>query len=575
MRTLALCHRSAGILMALSAATACGGDSSGPSSPTLNEIVVTPDSIALPTGGSQQFEVTGRMDNGSTTVVAATFTATGGTVSASGLYTAGPVAGAFRVIAMQAGATLADTSLVTITEPPVLTAISLTPDSVVLPAGGVQQFEVTGRMNDGSTTAAAATFTATGGTVSASGLYTAGPVAGAFRVIAMQAGATLADTSLVTITEPPVLTAIFLAPDSATLWLGESQRFTVTGQMSDGSTIIPSVSYEATGGTITGDGFYTAALQEGVYQVIARQLGGTLADTSAVHIAVSPGSWFQVAPLPHTTEGGAVGVIDSILYAVGGERGNLNFLASLEAYDFRTDTWTTRAPMPTAREGLGVGVVNGKLYAIGGFDWLDTANGFGWRYFGTVEAYDPATDTWTTRAPMPTPRSDFVVGVIDGIIYAIGGWSSDTLVTTVEAYDPASNLWTTKAPMSMPLVYAAGGVVDGVLYIAGGTSGTEYETAIQAYNPATESWTMGPALSVRIAPAVVVIDGTMYVIGGTSGSALTTVVSFTPKTGTMEKRASMLSPRDYFGAGVVSGYIIAVGGSTGTSRLSSVEAYQP
>jgi N-acetylneuraminic acid mutarotase len=55
-------------------------------------------------------------------------------------------------------------------------------------------------------------------------------------------------------------------------------------------------------------------------------------------------------------------------------------LSTVEAYDPATDTWTTKAPMPTARQGLAAAVVNGSLYAIGGY------NG---SYLSTVESYTP------------------------------------------------------------------------------------------------------------------------------------------------------------------------------------------
>ena len=71
-------------------------------------------------------------------------------------------------------------------------------------------------------------------------------------------------------------------------------------------------------------------------------------------------------------------------------------LAVVEAYDPVTNTWVTRAPMPRARHALGLGVVNGILYAVGGQEGGVALN--------TVEAYDPATDSWTTKSPMPTPR---------------------------------------------------------------------------------------------------------------------------------------------------------------------------
>ena len=54
------------------------------------------------------------------------------------------------------------------------------------------------------------------------------------------------------------------------------------------------------------------------------------------------------------------------------------------------------------------GAVNGKIYAIG-------LGG------GEVEAYDPATNTWSTAAPMPTGSVAWGVADANGLIYAING----------------------------------------------------------------------------------------------------------------------------------------------------------
>src|SRR5947207_1710149 len=163
---------------------------------------------------------------------------------------------------------------------------------------------------------------------------------------------------------------------------------------------------------------------------------------------------------------GAAG-LDGLLYVVGGTIGFGRLQTALEAYDPASDTWTARAPMPTARANLAVAVVDGILYAVGGDN------------FGTVEAYDPATDTWTTKAPMPTPRSELGVAAIDGIIYAVGGeTSSPNSLTTLEAYDPATDPWTTKTPMptwdTVEMVQFAVAAAGGRLYAAGGNDGTGY-----------------------------------------------------------------------------------------------------
>ena len=57
----------------------------------------------------------------------------------------------------------------------------------------------------------------------------------------------------------------------------------------------------------------------------------------------------------------------------------------------------------------------------------------------TVEAYDPATNTWTASAAMPTLRWALAGGVANGVLYAVGGFSpfpNYGVLTTVEAYTP-------------------------------------------------------------------------------------------------------------------------------------------
>jgi hypothetical protein len=175
------------------------------------------------------------------------------------------------------------------TATPVVIAVELLPASVNLLTGGTQQFSAQGAFRDGSTGNIPITYTATGGTITSNGLYTAGSNTGTFRVIARQSSGTLADTSVVSIsTAQATLQSITLSPPSASVVAGSTQQFTVSGLMSDGSTIVPVVSYTATGGNISNNGLYTAGANTGNFRVIATQTGGTLADTSTVAITAPP-----------------------------------------------------------------------------------------------------------------------------------------------------------------------------------------------------------------------------------------------------------------------------------------------
>ncbi len=88
-----------------------------------------------------------------------------------------------------------------------------------------------------------------------------------------------------------------------------------------------------------------------------------------------------------------------------------------EEYDPVTNTWDLKRPMPTSRCLFAIGVVNNRVYAIGGSstDLVKATD------TNVHEEYDPTSDSWIDRTPMPTPRRGLGVGVLGDQIYAIGG----------------------------------------------------------------------------------------------------------------------------------------------------------
>ena len=147
---------------------------------------------AILTGGTEQFTAT--VTGSSNTAVS--WSATGGTVSTNGLYTAPASAGTYSVTATsQANNTKSASATVTVTTPPVV-AVSISPVSAALLTGATQQFTatVTGSTNT------AVTWLATGGTVSTNGLYTAPATAGTYSITATsQADSTKSATASVTV----------------------------------------------------------------------------------------------------------------------------------------------------------------------------------------------------------------------------------------------------------------------------------------------------------------------------------------------------------------------------------------
>ena len=167
----------------------------------------------------------------------------------------------------------------------------------------------------------------------------------------------------------------------------------------------------------------------------------------------------------------------------------------MEAYDPATDTWTKKADMPTARALLSTSEVNGKIYAIGG----ETP------HHGTalsaVEEYDPTTDRWTEKANMPTPRPYLSTSEVNGKIYAIGGVAQGALrepaLSVVEAYDPATDTWTKEADMPTPRSNLSASAVNGKIYAIGGETrhdGLKVST-VEEYDPGFVP--QGTAVSTR------------------------------------------------------------------------------
>lgn len=188
-------------LVLIVAYSACESNAKTLGPPTLQSVILTPPSAMLTAGGIQQFTVAGARSDGTTTTPAVTYTATGGTVTSVGLFTAGDTPGPFRLIAVLVGGSLADTADITVSSA-VLQAVVLTPASATVTTGTTRQFSVSGQWSDGSTAAPAVTYSATGGTITSGGLYTAGGTVGSFRVIAVHQGGTLADTSTLTLVAP-------------------------------------------------------------------------------------------------------------------------------------------------------------------------------------------------------------------------------------------------------------------------------------------------------------------------------------------------------------------------------------
>ena len=229
-------------------------------------------------------------------------------------------------------------------------------------------------------------------------------------------------------------------------------------------------------------------------------------------------------------------------------------------------TWTTKAPISSPRWQAEPAVLNGVLYVAGGWNVCTP--------FADLESYDPETNTWTQRAPMLTARGAHGVGVLDGKLYAVGG-STDcgNEIASVEAYDPATDTWTPRTALPTARLGHAVAVSNGKLYAIGGrSSGTRYLASNTQYDPASDTWkARAPMPSARSGAAVALVNGIIYVIGGVDrSSSVATVEAYDPTTDSWTSRRSMPIPRAGHAVAELDGIIYAFGGQ---GNGDQVEAY--
>ena len=121
--------------------------------------------------------------------------------------------------------------------------------------------------------------------------------------------------------------------------------------------------------------------------------------------------------------------------------------------------------MPTGRNHVAGGAIAGRLYVVGGRPPLTLS---------VLEVFDPATNTWSSRAPMPTGRSGHAAAVVRGCLYVFGGEGNTSAANGVfpqsELYDPGTNSWTSLAPMRTPRHGIGAAVVGNRIFVPGGAT---------------------------------------------------------------------------------------------------------
>ena len=223
---------------------------------------------------------------------------------------------------------------------------------------------------------------------------------------------------------------------------------------------------------------------------VALLITGTLSSFIFSPTQVSAqGTWKQLSVTPITRTENSAALLDGKIYVLGGftPKGTTT---RVDVWNPTSNNWSIANPLPQALHHTTAVVVNGKIYVIGGFK-----SGF-WKPVNTTYEYDPDLQRWFNKTPMPTARGAHAAAVIDGKIHLVGGAHRKlfNLLNTDahEVYDPATDTWDTLSPLPTPRDHLTATAANGKLFVIGGRIDVNYHNNLntnESYDPKTKKWT--------------------------------------------------------------------------------------
>ena len=273
--------------------------------------------------------------------------------------------------------------------------------------------------------------------------------------------------------------------------------------------------------------------------------------------------WTEMPPLLQPRAAAAAAVVGDRIIVTGGVNSDGTLLNTTEIFD--GTSWKLGAPIPTPRQMLGAASDGKQVYVLGGTN--------GTSDLATVEAYDPAADTWTTLPELPGRRSDFGVADADGRLVVVGGVSGGEVLKSVVALDLATQSWNGLPDLGTARHGMAVAGVGKTIYAIGGSTGAAdgqltssaeaLKLAPRKPQPAPEWRALPNAPTERLMMAWTVVGDEIWIAGGMRhGETLQTVESYNARTGAWQPQPPLPIPLHHATATTYRGEMVVIGGAS-------------
>lgn len=267
--------------------------------------------------------------------------------------------------------------------------------------------------------------------------------------------------------------------------------------------------------------------------------------------------------------------------------------------------WSRRAVLPVAIAEVGVCEVGGLVHLVGGTPERGMVAP---APASTVHlVYDPVSDTWDQRAPLPQAMSHVGVTELDGTLYALGGLSENVHLgphRQAFAYDAGGDVWSELAPLSVARGSIGAVAVDGRVHALGGHDsakvvqqkvpggpmmriGVGTVRTHEIFDPTTGAWRDGAPLPgpSRDHMGIASLHGRIHVFGGRVNDysdMLKRHDVYDPGSDEWTSAAPLPRPRSAGAFTVLEGLIVYAGGECqpggapfSANTFDDVNAYDP
>uniref|UniRef100_A0A286XMD4 Kelch domain containing 7B n=1 Tax=Cavia porcellus TaxID=10141 RepID=A0A286XMD4_CAVPO len=223
-----------------------------------------------------------------------------------------------------------------------------------------------------------------------------------------------------------------------------------------------------------------------------------------------------------------------------GEEAPVTQLASTPAHTYlyvfnpQENMWRplTQVPQEAPLRGCGLCTMYNYLFLAGGI----RGSGAKAVCSNEVFCYNPLTNIWSQVRPMQQARAQLKLVALDGLLYAIGG----ECLYSMECYDPRTDAWTSRAPLpagTFPVAHEAV-ACRGDIYVTGG----HLFYRLLRYSPVKDSWDECPySASHRRSSDMVALGGFLYRFDLLRGVGAA-VMRYNTVTGSWSRAASLPLP---------------------------------